>query len=496
MRTFDEIESKEARLSVQTIGKPEGSGMLTLDREQTSLSLSTNELFYPKTDINGWFDIRLRHGSRAILLLNSLFQSQTDHGNKREMWETGIFPNIVVFNADALDKNDKVRTVLFRIEKFADFFVHHVIEHQSLYEAKQDVFRSLKKLRNNKFSKQYPVRYDFHKPDSVYLVHLPPRVLSFKALGNKFEMHWGMSSRGFGWDGIQVKAEPIGKITFAESKSIDEAIDEIWIWKRLFCQLAMERLDLTTISSRSTTKRLFADIYLSNAKRKSQKESDPWSFRRGESPYSQWSERKKLGETMQAWLSKNQARNRFRVNVDRVIANLRKSVDLEDIVTLCAAVESLDELKSSKGLADKDIKKIAKAAAQAALDEKIPVDPARIHSVIGMLKHHSLPQRLKLLMAALAPAVTPAQAKTIISGAVSLRVIAAHGGSIASLSIPRVQPIVTALAGACVAYDLLTSGFPPKANEHTRLRAMRQIKDSVDWLSHLEKQTARLQPKV
>jgi hypothetical protein len=236
-------------------------------------------------------------------------------------------------------------------------------------------------------------------------------------------------------------------------------------------------------------------VYLSNAKRRDgKKEFDAWAFRSGDSPFSTWKERKNLGIAMQAWVSKEAERHTFRVNLDRVIANMRKGESLEDIVTLCSAVESLDELKSPQTLTDKDLKNISKAAIAGAQEAGVTIDPARIRSVLALLKHQSLPQRLKLLMEAIAPHVSDNHAKAIISGALSLRTIAAHGGSIASLKIPRVSPIVTALAGACVLYDLLTSDFPPKANDHFRLRASRQIEEALDWMAHLEAR-AKVQKK-
>lgn len=484
MKSFAELEEKDSQLSVQ-LADLDGSGVLILDRDQSMLRLTTKKAFSPKADINGWFDIDLVSGTQSVVLLNALFRSQKGFGTSNT--ESEIFPNIVVIGAEALSGRRRVRSVVFGLNKIENFFSHRVIESHFLSGSRQQASKILKYARRVRLSQKYKVQSDFSRPDSVYIVHKTPKILSFDALGSRFEIHWGMRS-SHGWGSITLRAEPFAHIRFSAPKSVDDAIDEIWIWKRLFCQLAMERLELTGVWARGVPRRRYADIYLPNTARDGKKRDfDAWAFRSGESPFSSWRDRHKLAEGMQSWLSKEKGRRTFRINVDRVIANLHERVSLEDVVTLCSAIESLDELKSDGGLSNGDIGIIADAAVAGASRAGIAIDPARIRGTLGLLKHRSLPQRLKGLMNAISTAVTQEDAKIIMDGTLGLRTIAAHGGSITSPSIPRVSPIVTALTGCCVLYDLLTSAFPARANDSSRVRAAQQISLALDSIALLER---------
>jgi hypothetical protein len=483
MKSLKQLEEEFANVTVR-MERPSGAGTLILSRQNTALTISTRSYWFPKTDINGWFDVKVKHGHQTILLHNALLKSQTDHTRKSH--ETRIFPNMVVFGAQALDKTNSVSSVLFRIEKIGYFFHHHIVEWQSLYKAPKEVLAALKKLRKNK---EFPIAYEFFKPDALYLIHRPPLVLSFSAKGFKYEVGWGYSQRGLGWDAAQVRAEPFGIITFPKPVSLDQATDEVWAWKRYFTQVALEHLDITMLSVGGRKRKWrYGDVYLPNNTFRDQLDSGGWSFRKGDAPYSRWVDRKSLEKVMQTWLSKDTKRQIFRVSLDRAIKSASDGESLEDIVTLCSAIESLAELKSAAAISNSEVETLSNAAIKAAKDAKIGIDANRIKGVLSLMKHQSLPQKLKAMFEALSQFIKPEYAKKITTATLELRAIAAHGNPLANFSVPRISPVVRALTCSCVLYDLLTSGVPLKANETFRLRAIRDLEEAVQWMMRLEAQ--------
>jgi hypothetical protein len=486
MKTFEDLKKERGRISVRSYGAAAGAGTLILDGARSQLILSTNGLFEPTTDVNGWFDLKVRHGRETIWLHNALVQMTSQHSWRSSDCETQIFPNYVIFNANSLGRSNRIAWIAFRIAKLKNFFHHGIVEWQSLYEAPKDVLSAIKKLRKRG---TFARTYDFYKPETLYLVHKLPRVMSFKVEGRQYEIGWGLSTRGPTWDSIALKAEPYARISFPKLVDIEQATDFAWAWMRLFSQLAMEHLDIISMSvaGRRRGPPTAAEVYLpNNAQEERFERESSFSFGPGEAPLSRWKERGSLSKAMQSWISREDARSTFRVSVDTAIANLAERTSLQDIVTLCSAIESLDELKSDDMMLDSSLDAIANGAIQAAAAVAPGVDPNRVRGVINLLRHRSLPQRLKLVLDAIAPHITNAESKKIRSGTLGLRAIAAHGGPISELSIPRVRPIVVALAGVCVLYDALTSGFPTNAGESRRLRALRETKEALQWIAHLE----------
>ena len=92
---------------------------------------------------------------------------------------------------------------------------------------------------------------------------------------------------------------------------------------------------------------------------------------------------------------KDDERRFFRIAVDRVIDRSQKRISLDDILTMCAGIEGLAELNEDSAVGSDQINAVAEAAQKTAQEAGISMD--RLRGVLDLLRHQSLPRRLKLL---------------------------------------------------------------------------------------------------
>ena len=108
----------------------------------------------------------------------------------------------------------------------------------------------------------------------------------------------------------------------------------------------MERLNLIGLSAGATKVKRgeMADIYLPNSSKK--ESANRHRFHPSNVPFNRWEDRDKLAEAMRLWLEREPERQTFRVLLDHVLEERDRRSSIEDVVSLCAAVDSLEELKS------------------------------------------------------------------------------------------------------------------------------------------------------
>ena len=327
METFRDLEKRYDGSHVHLEGTDNlASGTLTLDRRKTIVSFSSAKRTEYAADRNGWFDLRLRGiNGTAILLKNALYLGSTTYGGKSSRIEQRIFPNTIVFNADKMAKDDKIHSMSFRLDRLEYFFWYGYIESHSLYEASRSNLAALRRLRRARRRS-----YDFAKPLELHLVHAPRKILGFKVDENTYEISSGVSVQEGGGNKLTLKAELAATIRFSRPVSVDEAIKNVWSWKRFFSQIAMEPLSLDGISCRASRKTYpEAAIYLPNELREKSRKSD--RFHPGDPPYNRWKDRKALAGVMSTWLQRTNSRRHFRSSVERVIKNIRRRNILEDL---------------------------------------------------------------------------------------------------------------------------------------------------------------------
>jgi len=477
MDSFAALEERYRRAPVKIADPSSGdaAGFLVLDRGRTRAILSsTNELgvSYGK---QGWFDLRLRNsGDEPLILHNALFLNATRFG--KGPFENHLFPNVVIFNADRITKDLKVRSVAVQLRSLGSFFHYQIVEHISTYALrKKGKAKLLAQLRLRKSERN--IRFN---PRDIFLVHRPPTAVKFQVDRRKYSVFMGWTS-SHGWGSkLDVSVEPIAAIDFGESIDLDEAIDRVWEWKRFFSQVAMHSLDLQTFAARSQRqpRHSFASLYFPN------EPTTTAQVHPGDIPLNLWKDRKQFSQIMQQWLSKESERRVFRVAVDHVLEASTGRVAPEDLVTLCGAIESLPELQSPSALKQADVDAMASGAVAAARELKIKIDEQRISGLLGMLKKDSLSGRLNRLMESFSTEIHQNFSKLLVASINDLRNAAAHGALLSEMKRPKVAPTIRGLLAACITYDLATSGMP-KSWKRSSLLPLVEVNRAVMELEKL-----------
>ena len=483
MKSFNELEKRFQRTAVRgaSTNTRSAAGMLLLARDKTEVVLSSSRPLSHHRDDNGWFDLRLRAGNgETILLRNALTvrTTKTTYGVSRTAFEETIFPNIVIFNGKQLGEGAFVNSITFSFAALRCFFYYQYFEWISLHRATKTDLDTIKKLRR----RGPRGSSDFFRPTELYVLHRPQRLFTFAANDQTYSAFAGLSALGPSWNNIQVQAQVYATIKFAKSTTIDEAIDRVWQWKRFFEQIALQPFSVDALSVRlkSTSSGIAADVYLPNVG------PEDAEIHPGDLPLNRWKDRSQLVNAMRAWLLKDDARRLFRATAARVIDRSRKRISIDDVVSLCAGIESLAELGENPSISPAQIDALAAAAQAAAATHSIEVDSNRIKGVLGLLQHQSLPRRLKLLAKKLQPSVSKRDGELIADAVRDLRKVAAHGQALPKTVHPKIGPAVEALLGLCVLYDLTTCSVPISANESSYIAAMKRVRGAVDELRRLK----------
>jgi hypothetical protein len=239
-------------------------------------------------------------------------------------------------------------------------------------------------------------------------------------------------------DKIDVRTQPIARISFARPVPIDAAISRCWDWKQFFEQVALQPFSIEAISVRSKTdrKKPGAIVYLPNV------EHSDADMNAAYIPLNTWDERKALTAAMRHWMQKQEIRRLFPVAIARVIDRSRKRIALDDVVAMCAAIESLSELDEGSKISPGQLQALVTATQSSAAQLKLDVPPARIQGVLALLQHQSLPRRLTMLKKATQHLVSKADSELVTASANTLRTIAAHGHAPPAAVLPKIAPTV------------------------------------------------------
>ncbi len=348
MKSFEELEKEHQQTLVQLddAHSKQAEGLLQLQQDTTEVRLSTSERFQFSVDENGWFDLRLRENSGAVILLQDAISlgRRRYFGSASKRVEERIFPNIVVFGADHLSDDALVKTITFSFPGIEQFFFYPYFDDVVIQDQSADLVDKL-------FSKKRD-GLEVFRPVIAFLANLmPDKLMEFEIEDRCYSV-----SSLFGYSatvGTKLEAfnQPVAKIDYQSSVTINDALEDVWTWKRFFEQVAFTSLSVNKLSVRSEGMEpyAFSDIYLPNVSL-IEPEIHP-----GDVPLNMWKERADLAETMKSWLLIDRKRQLFRTSVSQVINSSKKRVSLNDVVMLCAGLESLSELEGEKNYDFKEI---------------------------------------------------------------------------------------------------------------------------------------------
>lgn len=460
VKTFREIEKKFPQLHV-SLAEPglSGSGLLILNGDGTRLSLTTSGELKPTSDGHGWFDLRLKAVDGTMIYLhNALVQYQQLPRRSDTPHHYDIFPNFVVFGADALTENGGVESVSFSTDRLREFFRYEVVEWQLLSSAPAETLEALRSLRN--IGRAAPREYAFFQPHDVLIIHRLPQALAFRVGERSYKVETA-AGFSFGLDRADVKAAPRATIAFDEAVSISAAFNRVLEWRRFFAQAAIEPLPFAGITiNRGPTHQLReALVYVPGLTEKEATRRTAFHFGPEVMPFHSWAEREQLGALMKGWLEKQPDRIIFRGKVDRVIARMHERIDASDIMDLASGLESLVELDRTSPYTSDQIEILVSGACEAAKDAGIDIDAQRLRGLLGLLRKENLGRRLASVLDATRSWLPPHDDRAFAKAIQEARNRGAHGTSAVIPPLRQMSQMINALTGLCVLWDLTSSGL-------------------------------------
>jgi len=374
--------------------------------------------------------------------------------------KTDIFANIVILEADDISDKCEVRGLYFRFDGIDQFFNYDYIEWISTNSfekrARQHTLNLRRDAQRRLRAKDLHRTYDFSSPTDVVVVHKPGRIVRFRVGEAKYEIGLAMST-GVGLRRANVDISHVARINFDKAVSIELALNRLLEWQRIFAQLSFQPVTTTEISlkEKTTSNVPWAHLYLPNST-----SPNDSTFRRKTSfvkfPYFEWKERGKFSGLMEAWVDSEELRRRFRAEVDSVIRTIHERYSLNDIVTLCTAIESLPFSQSQPEYTDDQLSTIADAVEKSATEYHIKIDSERVAGVLKLLNFKSLQWRIKEVISKSNVNLTGKEKKSLLNAVARLRRAAAHGSEPTEYDMLRIGPTTVALAAVCVIYDLVT----------------------------------------
>jgi len=483
MKSFENLEREHSQSPVRFLesNTVTASGVLVLNGNQSELVLSSSENLEFVHNESGWFNLKLQGANgQTILLQNALtILSSTHHQSQsRPEFTEKIFPNVVVFNAQFLEEEACINRISFSFPAMKFFFHYQFMERFGIHNADITLMETIEILRKKKNRKS-----DFSNPTELYIVHHPEDdLLNFEIDGRQYSVSLTTRTNGLAMNQIDVVAEPIGTIAFVKPLKIDEALDFVWEWRRFFEQMAFSPINVTSVSVRSPKSPPYqsSDVYLPNV------DKTMCDIRPYEIPLNRRENSNELAKVTREWLLQEDTRRIFRVSLSRVIERSRHCESLDDIVTMCAAIESMSELKEPSSLLPAHIEIISNAAVSEANKHNIAIDSNRIRGVLKLLENQSLPRQLKVLTAMLPAALPKKDVDRVMKVVLDLRKVAAHGHTLPEITMPKIWPTVQALLSICILFDLSTSGVPITTNESSFIVAIKKFREAIDRLNEVE----------
>lgn len=282
MEDFDEVKNRLRRVNVTVPDYGNAHGVLSLDGENSSIELTGN-LPFGNVPPPGWFDLRLHEANGRTIFAHNVIRTSMSFPSGSELRSAVLFPNMLVDNADALDSNNRLRSISFGLDGWNACFAYNYIETLNVFGSPSV------SLRTDLDS----ARYDFacdepFAPDEVYVVNDLGGLVNFEANGLQYSIYAGRQTR-HGRDRLDIRTKLVGTIEFPEAVDLETATDACWDWRRYFNQMAMATLPFTGMTVAATTEPTSqrGNLYLPNERgpisRRQDTKTDPHHM-----PMNQW----------------------------------------------------------------------------------------------------------------------------------------------------------------------------------------------------------------
>lgn len=478
------------------------SGTIKLDGRKTAVDLFCEKSVGRKTTEEGWFDLVLFKDHKVAgndkILLHDALQSGGGHYHRRiSRWRHILYPNLIVYSAECLTEDHKLTEITFSLDRLYYFFWYQDIESHFLYEFGEkntqdllDMVRDFDREKSKELGYESSrENYDFSDPHHVYFAHHRPDCLTFKIKDISYKV-WAGSSGGFGQQKVELLTQNFLAIKFPTPQTIDDALDFVNAWSRLFNQIAHERLDLKCVSATASDDPADgqAEFYMPNYIEEDEKPSS--RFHPSNVPFKMWSEKEQLLDFMIKWLEKNDERNEFRAMVNSTLDARRRINDILQIGTLCAAIDSLREFKTNSKIPKSKIKEVAAVAYTEVQKLGLPIEKGRITGLLGNLNNLTLKDKLRQMLLLVVPDAKIDDISAFLKQVHRLRQVAAHGVESERLVQPIAYPVCESLKALCVLYDLITCGSEIVGFKQDALVAQERFRYSFSDIARIVKNTA------
>lgn len=471
---FEEFHGDSFKDGITVFKKEDGewlSGTITLAGQKTIVDLLSEKFVGHNTTIEGWFDLVVFkdhrvEGDDPILLHNALKVGGGTFHRDIGHWRTKLYPNLIVYSADALGDGFSVRSVQFSLEHLEKFMPYQDVESHyvdNLDEDSRAQMLDMLRVNTNKWLNEHSQNreernYDFDDPRKVHVEHNRPSELSFNVLGNDYEL-WGATSLSGGFGSACGRVFNSIQITFPEAMTIDKTLEMVEDCTRFFSQVVFEQLDLLAVSASGSSKPESerAEFYMPNLVRTTPKQSSP-HIHSAYIPFTRWADRDKSIAFLSSWLKLDKERREFRRRVNATLLGRSGSDPITQIGTLCAAIDSLPDFKEPVEFGRETLKAMASAAHEVALKNGSNIELYRLRSVLGGLNRTRLRRKIEQLIDFVRPNLNPDERSQLIKQTFRLRQSAAHGQASVNGIEPYALPVSQALSAACVLYDLSSCG--------------------------------------
>lgn len=448
---MEELRNKYNNTQVSFVYYGErATGVLKLDGEKTEVVFTTETKLNFDLDDDGWFQLEIEDCFGFSVLLVDAFISGGSRSFKKR--QTKIFANYIIFNSENLSRSKKVKLVRFCLEGFNNFFAYNISTNIYLSTKRQS--KNISKFIQSETGK------NLNLVSQLVAIKRYPTPISFDAESAKYSFFMGGTYNTLGASEFKITQEPEAIITFTKTKSLREAIDNMSDWRNYFCQIAMRDLRTVSVSvEKANSKHSRCPVYIPNLDELNLR-GNVVSIHSSDIPLNIWEDRHKHKKVMEKWISFGAIRRTYRLKLNGVIKRYKKIYSPNDVLELCAAVESLQNLSSEKILSA-DQFKLVKASLLTTLNEfeTSQADKEILVSSLSKRRPVSLKSNLECFLGEIEFQMEAKYKKEFIKYVLKIRNHTAHGHASSVEYQPLLLCIRNLLLSLCVLYELNSCGL-------------------------------------
>lgn len=455
--TMEELRNKYNNTQVSFVYYGErATGVLKLDGAKSEVVFTTENQLNFDLDEDGWFQLEIEDCFGFSVLLVDAFISGGSRSFKKR--QTKIFANYIIFNSGNLSRSKKIKLIRFRLEGLNNFFEYNIGTDIDLAtkQERESIYKFIKSKTGE----------NVNLVSQLVAIKRYPTPISFDAESAKYSFFMGGTYNTLGASEFKITQEPEAIITFTKTKSLREAVKYMRDWRFYFCQIAMGDLRTVSVSvEKANSKYSRCPVFIPRLDELNLR-GNLVSIHSSDIPLNTWEDRHKHKNVMENWVSFGANRRTYRLKLNGVIKRYKKIYSPNDVLELCAAVESLEILSSEKILSA-DQFKLVKASLLTTLNEFdiSQVDKGILVSSLSKRRPVSLKSNLECFLGKIEFQMEAKYKIEFIKHVLKIRNRTAHGHARSVEYQPLLLCIRNLLLSLCILFELNSCGL---RNEYFR----------------------------